>query len=105
MKGFISIVRVPGHHEEAENQDGQLVKCSQVIAGKRYLQIALREAPDSGSVEADRVSAPISGRWVYYRAEKVFPDMVFISFFSFSGRARFSTLRKSEVLALMRVWM
>lgn len=34
---------------------------------------------------------------------KVFPEMVFISFFSASGRARFSTLRKSDVLALMRV--
>lgn len=30
-------------------------------------------------------------------------EMVFISFFSASGRARFSTLRKSDVLALMRV--
>lgn len=32
-------------------------------------------------------------------------EMVFISFFSASGRARFSTLRKSDVLALIRVWM
>lgn len=31
--------------------------------------------------------------------------IVFISFFSASGRARFSTLRKSDVFALMRVWM
>jgi len=37
--------------------------------------------------------------------EKVLPEMVFISFFSASGRARFSTLRKSDVLALIRVWM
>ena len=29
--------------------------------------------------------------------------IVFISFFSASGRARFSTLRKSDVFALIRV--
>lgn len=49
--------------------------------------------------------SPLNDLQAYYRAENVFPDMVFISFFSISGRARFSTLRKSDVLALMRVWM
>lgn len=39
------------------------------------------------------------------RAKPCFPThvIVFISFFSASGRARFNTLRKSDVFALIRV--